>query len=355
MTTQYDDDQNCELVKDFVTALMTARRAVMTEYRKVLRFAPTTKTFHRRFERLLALRDLLKVTLREQVLARLGEEQGLLLALFDDSPLAKAGRKFEGEASQYDHVKGCFFNGFTPCSVALYRNGKVGVVETTLKVDSKLNAAIAAFEALCAERRAPDVFLFDAWYASIELLTRVEELGRVYITRLKSNRQVLVGDEHQSVRALAASIAHEQYEHLVVHGRSFWIVDTMLELKGLGRRRVLICKNDRFAEPVFLVTNNTNFSTKFVLVLYQKRFAIEVFFKDAKQLLNFSTLQCRSADKMDLHFVLVQLAHWCLQKKNSISKTVRAMRDSVENVTTYINQNLLMQQFLDALRTRCQT
>ena len=334
---------------------MTARRAVMTEYCKVLRFAPTTKTFHRRFERLLTLRDALKDTLREQVLAHLGEEQGLLLALFDDSPLAKAGRKFEGEASQYDHVKGCFFNGFTPCSVALYRDGKVGVVETTLKADSKLKAAIAAFEALCAERVAPDVFLFDAWYASIELLTRVEELGRVYITRLKSNRQVVIGNEHHSVRELAASLSHEQFEHVVVHRRSFWIVDVMLDLKGLGRRRVLICKNARFAEPVFLVTNNTNFSTKFVLVLYQKRFAIEVFFKDAKQLLNFSTLQCRSATKMDLHFVLVQLAHWCMQKKNSISKTVRALRDSVEKVMSYINQNPLMQQFLDALRARCQT
>jgi hypothetical protein len=334
---------------------MTARRAVMTEYRKVLRYSPCTRTYHRRFEQLLTLRDSLKDTLREQVLATLGKEQGLLLALFDDTPLAKAGRKFEGETSQYDHVKGCFFNGFTPCSVALYRDGKVGVVETTLKADSKLKTAIAAFEALCAERNAPDVFLFDAWYASAELLTRVEEFGRAYITRLKSNRQVLAGDEHHSVRALAASLSHEQFEHIVVHGSSFWIVDLMLVLKGLGRRRVLICKDAVFAEPVFLITNNTNFSTKFVLVLYQKRFAIEVFFKDAKQLLNFSSLQCRSTAKMDLHFVLVQLAHWCLQKKNSISKIVRSMRDSVKNVRSYINQNQLMQQFLDALQTRCQT
>jgi hypothetical protein len=327
----------------------------MTEYCKVLRFSLTTKTFHRRFEKLLLLRTTLGEVLREQVLVRLGEEQGLLLALFDDSPLAKAGRDFESEASHYDHVKGCFFDGFTPCSVALYRDGKVGIVETTLKADSKLDAAIAAFEALCAERTSPDVFLFDAWYASMKLLTRVEELGRVYITRLKSNRQVLVGDEHYAVRELAASISHDQYEHIIVHGRSFWIVDVMLELKGLGTRRVLICKNARFDEPVFLVTNNTNFSTKFVLVLYQKRFAIEVFFKDAKQFLNFSTLQCRSAAKMDVHFVLVQIAHWCLQVKNSISKTVRAMRDSVEKVVSYINQNLLMQTFLDALRLRCQT
>jgi len=334
---------------------MTARRAVMTEYRKVLRFSPTTKTFHRRFEQLLSLRESLKDTLREQVLAHLGEEQGLLLALFDDSPLAKAGRKFEGESSHYDHVKGCFFDGFTPCSVALYRDGKVGVIETILKADSKLDAAVTAFEALCAERVAPDVFLFDAWYASIELLKRVETLGRVYITRLKSNRQVLIGNEHHSVRALTASLSHEQYQRIVVHGRSFWIVDVMLEFKGLGTRRVLICKNGRFADPVFLITNNTNFSTKFVLVLYQKRFAIEVFFKDAKQMLNFSTLQCRGAAKMDLHFVLVQLAHWCLQRRHSISKVVRTMRDSVEKVMSYINQNPLMQQFLDEFSKRCQT
>jgi len=334
---------------------MTARRAVMTEYCKVLRFAPTTKTFHRRYERLVTLVDDLKATLREQVLARLGEEQGLLLAIVDDSPLHKAGRRFEGESSQYDHVKGCFFDGFTPTSLALYRNGKVGVVETTLAASSKLDVALAAFDALIDERVSPDVFLFDAWYAANRLLVHLEAKSKAYITRLKSNRLVLVGDEHYSLRELAASMSHDQYRREVVHGRSFWIVDSMLDVNGLGVRRVLICKNSVFADPVFLVTNNTNFSTKFVLALYQKRFAIEVFFKDAKQLLNFSTLQCRSAAKWDVHFVLVQVAHWCLQRRHSISKTVRALRDSVENVMSYINKNPLFNKFLDEFSKRCQT
>ncbi len=355
MTTRYSDDQLGEQLKLFVSALMTARRAVMTEYRKVLRFSPTARTFHRRYERLVALVDELKAALREQVLARLSEEQGLLLAIFDDSPLHKAGRKFESESSQYDHVKGCFYDGFTPTSLALYRNGKVGVIETTLAPSSKLDECLCAFERLCEEHIAPDVFLFDAWYASTGLLAAIERLERVYITRLKSNRLVLVGDEQVSLRSLAASATHDQYAHVIVHGRSFWVIDTMLDVNGLGTRRVLICKNGVFAAPVFLVTNSANFSTKFVIMLYQKRFAIEVFFKDAKQLLNFSTLQCRSAAKMDVHFVLVQITHWCAQRRGSISKTIRRIRDSVEEVTSYINENTLFKEFLDELSARCQT
>lgn len=119
-------------------------------------------------------------------------------------------------------------------------------------------------------------------------------------------------------------------------------------------QRVLISKDDVFAEPVFLTTNNINFSTKFVLALYLKRFAIEVFFKDAKQYLKLETFQCRSRRKWNLHFVLLQILHWSIQRRDSISKTVRKIRDSVDKIKSYINKNKPFLKILDEFSRRCQ-
>ena len=161
-------------------------------------------------------------------------------------------------------------------------------------------------------------------------------------------------DEKVSLRSLARSIEHEQYKQIVVHNRTFWVLDLELKL-NIGKQRVLMCKDKVFAEPIFLTTNSRTFSTKFVLILYQKRFTIEVFFKDAKQLLNLTTFQCRSQVKWELHFVLLQILHWSIQQKSSISKTVRTMWNSVEKCLSYINKNPLFQKIIDDFIARCQT
>ena len=236
----------------------------------------------------------------------------------------------------------------------MYRCGKLGVLDARIDYSSKLDACRQAFEHLCEHELAPDVFLFDAWYAAEALLDALEKMGRVYITRLRSNRAVELEGERASLRALATGINHEEYRRLRVDGRSFWVVDLLLDLKGRARQRVLICKDAVHADPIFLTTNSKSFSTKFVISLYQKRFVIEVFFKDAKQFLHLETFQCRALEKWQVHLVLVRVVHWCIQRKNSISNTIFPIRNSVEKLASYINKNALLQQFIDELDARCQ-
>ena len=104
-----------------------------------------------------------------------------------------------------------------------------------------------------------------------------------------------------------------------------------------------------------MTTNTEKFTGKFIVKLYLKRFLIEVFFKDAKQFLNFETFLCGNAQKWDVHLLCTNIIHWAIQKKKSISKTVRAMRENMEECLLFINGNTLIQKFIDELRKRCQT
>ena len=357
MAMPYSDDDNRTFLQCFGAATLCSRRGSLAEQATLLRFQLGTRGFHRRYEQLMVRSAALQDSLRSQVQKHLLDCNGLTLAIFDDTPIRKMGDHFEGQAWHFDHSMGNYYRGFTACSTAIYRGGKFGVLQTKCSSESttKLELLNDAVASLCQEPLAPDVFLFDAWYALAPVLHVIEHHKKIYITKLKSNMIALFDDEKISLRTLAKSLEHKQYERIVVHDRTFWVLDLELSLKTLGTQRVLVCKDDVFAEPIFLTTNSKTFSTKFVLILYQKRFKIEIFFKDAKQYLNLSTFQCRSREKWELHFVLLQVLHGSIQRRNSISKTVRKVWNSVESATTYINKNSLFQKIIDDFSTRCQT
>jgi len=150
-------------------------------------------------------------------------------------------------------------------------------------------------------------------------------------------------------------IPHKDYTHIKIKGKSYWIYEQIIDFKTFGLLRVVISKEGVYDEPVFFVTNTDKFTTKFIVKLYLKRFSIEIFFKDAKQFLNFETFLCRNAQKWDVHLLLTNVIHWTIQKKNSISKTVRKIQENISKCLFFINENQAIKRFFDELRRKCQT
>lgn len=79
--------------------------------------------------------------------------------------------------------------------------------------------------------------------------------------------------------------------------------------------RVIVSKQGQHDEQIFLITKALNFSAKFIVALYLKRF-------------------------------------WSIQIKNSISKTMSDIRESVDKCLLFINQNLMLNKFFDELSKR---
>ena len=138
-------------------------------------------------------------------------------------------------------------------------------------------------------------------------------------------------------------------------GKSYWIYEVTLSFRTYGVLRVIASKEGVCDHPIFLTTNTEKFTGKFIVKLYLKRFSIEVFFKDAKQFLNFETFLCRNAQKWEVHLLLTNIVHWAIQKKNSISKIVRKIRENISECLLFINENQSLKKFFDELRRKCQT
>lgn len=348
-------DKLVDFGKQIFAATLRSRTGSLSELAKLLRFQSGTPGFHRMYEKLLPLRKILQKVFMQCVKAAFGGE-GLRLGILDDSPIKKTGKKFPKETIQHDHESNAFFDGLRVLTSIIYQNGKTAAISSELigKEDNKLEVAIKKVKQLIKDFLV-DIILFDSWYSKNPLIDYLVQKKILFITRVRKDTKTLFAEDEERLDALAKSIPHLQYKLTKIYGKSYWITDLTLDLKTYGKLRVIISKEGQFDEPIFILTNIQNFSASFIVKLYLRRFTIETFFKDAKQYLNLETFQCRKQSKWDLHLLLINILHWAIQMKNSISKTVRAVRENIDACLLFINENERLRDFFERTRKKCQT
>ena len=341
--------------KQLFATVLRSRKGSLTELSRLLRFQGGTKGFEREYNRLVPLVDELKTAFREALLAKFPED-GLRLGLIDDTSIKKAGKNFPKQQKHHDHNNNTFYSGMKVLSCGLYQKSKIAIVSSEIvgKDDNKLEVAKHEVDKLVSDFMV-DIFLFDSWYCKSPLIDHIQDKKKLFISRLRCDTKAEFGEEIERLDALAKGLSHSQYEHVRIKGKSYWIIELTMQLNAYGTVRVVISKEGQHEKPIFLVTNVYNFSAKFIVSLYLKRFAIEIFFKDAKQFLNFETFMCRKPHKWELHLHLIHILHWVIQKKNSISKTVGAIRENINKCLLFINQNELVMKFFGELRKICLT
>lgn len=348
-------DKVIDFGRQLFASVLRSRTGALTELSKLLRFQKGTKGFDRMYEKLLPLinemRDAFKTTLLENL-----PLEGLRIGIFDDSSIKKAGKLFPKQQVHHDASNNSFYSGMKVLSSAVYQNSKMAIVDSIIvgKQDNKIEVAKQEVDKLIADFLV-DIFLFDSWYCKNPLLEHIQNKGKLFVSRLRRDTKAELDEEQERLDALFKGFPHSRYQKIKINGKSYWIQDFKMNLKAYGELRVIISKEGQYDEPIFLLTNAHNFSAKFVVKLYLKRFSIEIFFKDAKQFLNFETFLCRKESKWDLHLLLTNILHWSIQIKNSISKTVRAIRDNITDCLLFINENSLLRKFFEELKKRCQT
>ena len=359
--TKYSKNKNIFLDKviDFgrqlFAAVLRSRTGALTELSRLLRFQKGTKGFEREYNNLLPLIDEIRVTYRNGILETL-PSIGFRLGIFDDTKIEKSGKTFPKQQIHHNSADDSFYSGMKVLSSAVYQNGKLAVVNSSIvgKEDNKINVAIKEIDRLIADFLV-EIFLFDSWYCKNPLIDHIKNKNILFVSRLRCNTKSELDEDEERLDALVKGIPHKEYIHVKIRGKSYWIKDLPLSLKTYGKSRVIVSKEGIYDEPIFLLTNAESFSAKFIVQLYLKRFCIEVFFKDAKQFLNFETFLCRKECKWDLHLLLTNILHWAVQTKNSISKTVRSIRENIVNCLVFINENPLLRKFFEELSKRCQT
>jgi len=351
-------DKIIDFGRQLFAGVIRSRTGSLCEIAKIMRFQKGTKGFERMYHKLSPFIAHISKVYRKAILKNLPKE-GLRLGIFDDTNIKKTGKKFPKLQIHHDHADDSFFSGMKVLSSTIYQNGKTATVDSIIvgKEDNKLEVAKKKVDVFIADFLV-DVFLFDAWYCKDPLIQHIQNKNKLFVSRARRDTKVVFGledVEEQRLDALFKGFSHKEFEQVKIHGKSYWVADVTFQLKSYGELRIIISKEGQHDEPIFLVTNAFNFSAKFIVSLYLKRFSIEVFFKDAKQYLNFETFLCRKEVMWDLHLLLTNVLHWSIQKRNSISKTIRNIRESVDKCLLFINQNVLINKFFDAFKKRCPT
>jgi hypothetical protein len=124
----------------------------------------------------------------------------------------------------------------------------------------------------------PEYVLFDAWYASKELLRKIHGLGWSFVSRLRKNRLLDNGQLKQ-------------------HGSPFWVKEG--KLKGLGFWVKVLGRGN-----FYLATNALRLSKEQMLTAYKLRPNIEEVFRGLQQELGWQGHRHHKRDKLAAHLAL---------------------------------------------------
>lgn len=144
----------------------------------------------------------------------------------------------------------------------------------------------------------PDYVLFDSWFMSLELLDYIKSFYRkaiqvVGMIRMGNTRY----DDPVSNQSLTASELKRKYRSQMKRSRKFQAQYIKVPVM-YGRHQVHLFfirlgKHDRW-KAILTTDLNMNFSS--LMEVYQIRWSIEVFFKEAKQYLNMGKCKCSNFD-----------------------------------------------------------
>lgn len=349
-------DKCIDFMQQDFAATIRSRTGSLSEKATLLRFKSGTKGFHRQYEKLVDKAEQMLSTFHKAVLKFL-PKKGLRIGIVDDSSIKKTGKKFPKQQNHHDHTTNSFYSGMKVFSTSVYQCGKFATISSEIvgKEENKLEVASEMVEALIHKFHV-DIILFDSWYCKSLVIDKILEHQILFISRLRCDSKILL-DEKTSIRLdeFAMGLLHNQYTKIKIHGKSYWVYEATFNFETYGTLRVIFSKEGQYEKPIFLVTNADKFEAKFIVKLYLKRFAIELFFKDAKQYLNLETFFCRPEEKWGLHLLLINILHWGIQRKKSISKAVRRIRENIRQCLLFINENTLLSKFFEGLRKIGQT
>ena len=156
-----------------------------------------------------------------------------------------------------------------------------------------------------------DVYVCDAALAVPELLDRIDEYGKAWVSRLAKSRLVqMAHGGFESIESFAKSLPKEAFKPVEVqtrHGqrRTYYCFSKCFMIKGWEKQRIVISYDnpELEGEPIYLITNKKQWSQPQKIVqLYMMRDPIEHLIRDAKQEVGFEDCQQRNEDGVRKHW-----------------------------------------------------
>ena len=256
--------------------------------------------------------------------------------IIDDTTEAKTGTHMELVSYHFDHaarrtilgyqcVQLGYHNGnrFFPLDSAFHTSEKRPNVRTR-SIDKRTNGwkrrkeafqkktdvAIDMVERAYRQGIDASFVLFDSWYAHDVIVAKIAAIGYGVICRLKAGRVRYGYEGHQyTLKQLWQQVARKQARW--IPGFPYKGICLSVTLPKSGDVAVLFVSDGKKDWNAFLCTDR-DLEPSRILSYYARRWAIEVFFKDGKQLLYLGKEQSETFDAVVASYSLVMIRYLLL-------------------------------------------
>jgi hypothetical protein len=243
----------------------------------------------------------------------------LIYLIIDDSFLSKSGSHTAGTAYGYNHAKGHVEYG-QQAVLATIQNDMLMLPFFSEMYDkraknfkSKLDIAILLYQRfLKFMKKREFIILFDSWYCCKKLIGAFSTNIK-WVSKLKRNRKIDVGEGWVSLRDFLRSVNSWRYKSIPVGGDVYWCYEFEAEVRNLGKLKLIAVKKSKYARVVsaVIVSNMLDESASAILQHFKKRWNIEVCIKNSKQTLGWNNCKVRGKNAIRRYWFILHLAH-CL-------------------------------------------
>jgi SRSO17 transposase len=255
----------------------------------------------------------------------------VLYLILDDTRNAKRGRKMPAVKKIWDHAAQQFVRGHIIVTAAILFRGVTLPWRFTLwlpeeyckterlKFRRQTDIAAELIRAFTPPKGVKVRVLFDAFYLCKPVTGACESQGFTWFSVASRNR-LLTRDRgaKRNIGELAAGILKHQGQRVRMKRARGWrwlrIATVVGRLNKIGDVRVVFSKRPRdpWKNLVAMVTNETRLSAREVVANYERRWAIEVLFKELKGTLGLGEYQMQTRQGIERHLHVCGLAHLAL-------------------------------------------
>jgi SRSO17 transposase len=168
--------------------------------------------------------------------------------------------------------------------------------------------------------------LIDSWYLTPDLVKTLASDKIDWVSLLKRNRKLKTqgfqikdaegklipwSKPEIKVEDLVPLIPSTAYKPVETPSQTYWCFSLTVRLESYGKVRLVIsfANSDLTGTYAVLITNRTDWSPKQIVLSYLKRWPIETFYRDSKQLLGLNEYRIRSLKAIEAHWCLVFMAY----------------------------------------------
>ena len=284
---------------------------------------------------------------------RVGE---VIYLIIDDTRIEKRGRKMDAVTKIYDHKTLRFVRGHIVVTAAIMFRGVVMPWKIDLWIPKaqsqgryrKINQIAAEMiNQLVVPKGLKVRVLFDAFYLAVNVVKACESRGFTWFSVASKNRKLV--RKHCRTRAIkefAPGVLKHNSRRIRLRRVRSWRWMRIAKVDGIlgrvGKVRMVLSKRPRdpWKKTLAVVTNETGLEARKIMTVYEKRWNIEVLFKELRSSLGLCDYQVLSRNAIERHLHLCCMAHLLLTHHAIKDAGAQAKEKDQEVTLPHLNERL---------------